>query len=89
MKDEKQDYKTEILIRLTKIETILESFKKAEEKAQENLERAEERSTEALNLSKDNEKRLDKIEDNIRWLFRTALGAIITGLIGIALACIR
>lgn len=89
MKEERESYKTELLIRLTKIETILESFKKEVEKAQDNLEKAEQRSAEALNISKENEKRLDKIEDNIKWLFRTALGAVITGLIGIALACLR
>lgn len=86
---EKDDYKIEILTRLTKIETILESFKKAEEKAQESFKQVEERSIEALNLSKENEKEIQEIKENNKWLFRTVVGCIITGLIAIALSFIK
>lgn len=86
---ENEKYKIEILTRLTKIETILESFKKAEESSQQALKEVEEKSSEAYSLSKENEKRLDKIEDNNKWLFRTAVGAVITGLIAIALSFIK
>lgn len=75
---EERKFEIEVLTRLTKIETMLEDFKGIEAK-----------STEAYNLSKSNEKRLDKIEDNNKWLFRTSVGAVITGLIGIILAFIR
>ena len=73
--DEKKKFEIEVLTRLTKIETMLEDFKGIEAK-----------STEAYNLSLSNKQRLDKIEDNNKWLFRTAIGAIITGLIAIALS---
>lgn len=71
-------FELEVLQRLTKIETMLEDFKGVESK-----------STEAYNLSMSNKQRLDKIEDNNKWLFRTSVGAIITGLIGIILSLIK
>lgn len=76
--NEEKKFEIEVLTRLTKIETMLEDFKGVETK-----------SSKAYELSQRNNERLSKIEDNIRWLFRTAIGAVITGAIGIALACIR
>ena len=64
--------------RLTKIETMLEDFKGIEQKA-----------TEAYALSIDNKKRLDKIEDNNRWLFRTTVAAIIGSLIGVIVSFVK
>ena len=75
---EEKKFEIEVLTRLTKIETMLEDFKGIEQKA-----------TEAYTLSKDNEKRLDKIEDNNRWLFRTTIGAVIGSLIGIIVAFVK
>ena len=63
--------------RLIRIETKLD-----------NLGKIETQSSEAYNLSKENEKRLDKIEDNNKWLFRTAIGAVITGCISIIIGAI-
>ena len=83
--DENKKYEIEVLTRLTKIETILESLRKTQESSQQTLKEVEEKSSEAYTLSKDNEKRLDKIEDNNKWLFRTTVGAVITGLIAIGL----
>ena len=77
MKEEK-NFELDVITRLTKIETMLEDFKGIEQK-----------STEAYNLSKENEKRLDKIEDNNKWLFRTTIGAVLTGLIAIVLSFIK
>ena len=71
-------FEIEVLQRLTKIETMLENFKGVEEK-----------SIQAYNLSISNKQRLDKIEDNNKWLFRTTIGAVLTGLIGIALNFIK
>ena len=76
--EEEKKFEIEVLTRLTKIETMLEDFKGIEAK-----------STEAYNLSIKNKERLDKIEDNNKWLFRTTVGAVITGLIAIVLSCIR
>lgn len=71
-------FELEVITRLTKIETMLENFKGVEEKANK-----------AYSISTNNEKRLDKIEDKNQWAFRTALGAVITGLIGIVLSLIK
>ena len=76
--NEEQKFEIEVLTRLTKIETMLEDFKGIEQK-----------STEAYNLSISNKQRLDKIEDNNKWLFRTTVGAVLTGLISIALTFIK
>lgn len=87
--DENKKYEIEVLTRLTKIETILESLRKTQESSQQTLKEVEEKSNEAYNLSKDNEKRLDKIEDNNKWLFRTTVGAALTGIIAIVLNLIK
>ena len=71
-------FELEVLQRLTKIETMLEDFKGVESK-----------SIQAYNMSLSNKERIDKIEDNNKWLFRTTVGAIITGLIAIILSFIK
>lgn len=76
--EEEKKFEIEVLTRLTKIETLLEDFKGVELKCNE-----------AYMLSKDNKKRLDKIEDNSKWLFRTTIGAVLTGLIAILLNFIK
>ena len=76
--DENKKFEIEVLTRLTKIETMLEDFKGIEEK-----------STKAYDLSLNNKERLDKIEDNNKWLFRTTIGAVITGFIAIVLNLIK
>ena len=76
--EKEKNFELDVITRLTKIETMLEDFKGIEQK-----------STEAYNLAKDNEKRLDKIEDNNKWLFRTTIGAVLTGLVAIALSFIK
>lgn len=75
---EEKKFEIEVLTRLTKIETMLEDFKGVENK-----------STQAYELSLRNKERLDKIEDNNKWLFRTTIGAILTGLIAIVLSFIK
>ena len=77
MQEEKK-FEIEVLTRLTKIETLLEDFKGVELKCNE-----------AYMLSKDNKKRLDKMEDNNKWLFRTALGAVVTGIISLLIGLIK
>lgn len=75
---EDRKFEIEVLTRLTKIETMLEDFKGIEQK-----------SLKAYELSLRNKERLDEIEDNNKWLFRTSIGAVITGLIGIVLTFIK
>ena len=75
---EDKKFELDVITRLTKIETMLEDFKGIENK-----------STQAYNLSLNNKMRLDKIEDNNKWLFRTTIGAVLTGLIAIILSFIK
>jgi len=76
--NEEKKFEIEVISRLTKIETMLRDFEGVETKTQE-----------AYNLAKENKRRLDKIEDNNKWLFRTTVGAVLTGLIGIVLNFIK
>lgn len=71
-------FELEVLQRLTKIETMLEDFKGVESK-----------SIQAYNMALSNKERIDKIEDNNKWLFRTTVGAVITGLVAIVLNFIK
>jgi len=71
-------FELEVITRLTKIETMLENFKGVEEKANK-----------AYTLSLNNKEKIEKIEDNNKWAFRTSVGAVITGLIGIILSLIK
>jgi len=73
--DENKNFEIDVITRLTTIETMLRDFKGVESK-----------STEAYNLSLSNKQRLDKIEDNNKWLFRTTVGAVLTGVIAIVLS---
>ena len=65
-------FETEVLTRLTKIETKLDDYNNMKQKADD-----------ALNISKDNEKDIDELKDKIKWITRTIVGAILTGLVGI------
>lgn len=62
----------EILERITAIETILkvQDFKGIQEKVES-----------SLNLSKKNEEKINKLEDNQKWLVRLVLGAVVLGIL--------
>ena len=66
-----KDFETEVLTRLAVIESKIDDYKSLKEKTDD-----------AYNLSKNNSKRLDKLEDKNTWAFRTSVGAIITSVIG-------
>lgn len=68
-------FETDVIARLTAIETKLDDYKGIREKAEG-----------AYNLSANNQKEIQAIKDNNKWLFRTTVGAVITGLIGIGIA---
>ena len=72
---ERKEFELDVIARLSTIETILRRFEDIVEK-----------TNKAYELSLRNKERLDKIEDNNKWLFRTSLGAIIAGIVGIAFA---
>ena len=73
-----KDFELDVITRLTKIETMLEDFKGIETKA-----------IEAHNLATKNKERLDEIEDTNKWLFRTTVGAVLVGVVGIILSLIK
>lgn len=73
-----KDFQTEVIARLTKIETKLDDYASVKTKA----DSADTRSIE-------NEKEIAEINEKIKWITRTIVGAIITGLIGIGVAVFK
>lgn len=73
-----KSFETEVLTRLAVIESKIDDYKTLKDKTDT-----------ALNKSESNEKRLDEIEDNNKWAFRTSIGAIITSVGGIILLFIK
>ena len=72
------EVQTEVLQRLTRVETMVDSMN-------EKLDRAisaNETAAKALESSKSAHHRIDKIEDNQKWLWRTFAGAIILAIAG-------
>lgn len=62
----------EILERLVRMETKLDDFSNLREKAES-----------AYNTSNQNKEDIGDIQDNIKWLWRTGLGAIIVAVVGL------
>lgn len=73
-----EDFQKEVITRLTKIETKLDDYSQNKEKTED-----------AYNLSKDNEKKITEINEKIKWISHTVIGAILTGLIGIGIAIFK
>lgn len=71
-------FETEVLTRLAVIEAKIDDYKTVKQKTDE-----------ANDLAHHNKERIDKIEDNNRWLFRTSVGALITSAIGLAFIFIK
>lgn len=70
MQDDFNEFKIEVITRLTKIEEKLDDYKSIKDKTEE-----------AYNLSKKNEEDIKAIQDNARWLWRTIAGILIAGII--------
>ena len=67
-----KEFEKEVLTRLTKIETKLDDYNNTKLK-----------SDEAYSISRENEKEIEEIKEKIKWITRTIVSAILTGLIGI------
>lgn len=67
-----KEFEKEVLTRLTKIETKLDDYNNTKQKTED-----------AYTIAKENEKEIEELKDKIRWITRTIVGAILTGLIGI------
>lgn len=59
---------------------LKESIARLEEKV-DAMSTYKDKTEEAYILSKENEKRLNKLEDSNKWLFRTTVGAVITTIV--------
>lgn len=76
-------FEREVLDRLTKIETKLDSFDNAKKKTYEN---------EIIQLKNDVKNQGDRIlelEDSNKWLHRTTAGAVIASLVAIVFALVQ
>ena len=73
-----KDYETEVLTRLARIETKLDDYDNIRQKAEEARAKAYQ-----------NERRINEIDDKQKWLERTTIGAIITGIISIIFIFIK
>ena len=68
------DINQEILQRLTRVETKLDMFASAKDTANE-----------ALNLSKDTQRRLDKLERVINWTAAIIIGGVLVSIVNIVI----
>ena len=73
-----KSFETEVLTRLAVIESKIDDYKSVKEKTDD-----------AFVLANDNKERLDKLEDNNKWTFRTSVGAIITSAIGLVFLLLK
>lgn len=73
-----KEFEKEILERLIRIETKLDDYDSIKTKVEETRSKAY-----------SNERRINDMEDKTKWLERTTIGAIITGIIGIVFIIIK
>lgn len=73
-----KNFESEVLTRLTKIETKLDDYSRIKEKTDD-----------SYSLSKENEKEIEELKDKIKWISRTIAGAIIAGIAGIIFLLIQ
>ena len=73
-----KSFETEVLTRLAVIESKLDGYKELKKVTYESDAR-----------SKENSEDIQEIQDKIKWLSRTTLGAIITGIVGIGILLIK
>lgn len=73
-----KNFETEVLTRLAVIESKLDDYKSVKE-----------RTDTAYTLATENKEDINEINDKIKWLSRTIIGAIISGIIGIVFILIK
>lgn len=73
-----KDFETQVLTRLAVIESKLDDYKSVRE-----------RTEEAYNTSQENKQDIVEINEKLKWLSRTIVGAIISGIIGIIFILIK
>lgn len=73
-----EKFEVEVLTRLAVIESKIDDYKTMKEKSEK-----------SYNMAIQNGSSIAKIEDRNKWLWRMAIGALITGLIGILILFIK
>lgn len=73
-----KDFESEVLTRLARIETKLDDYDNLKTKVEETRAKAY-----------SNERRINELEDNNKWLSRTVAGAVIASLVGIITSVIQ
>ena len=73
-----KNFETQVLTRLAVIESKLDDYKSVREKTEE-----------SYNLSQENKQDITEINEKIKWISRTIIGAIISGIIGIIFILIK
>lgn len=73
-----KDFETQVLTRLAVIESKLDDYKNFRDKTEE-----------AFNTSAENKQDILEINEKIKWITRTIVGAIISGAIGIIFILIQ
>ena len=71
-------FETEVLTRLAVIESKLDGYKEIERVTHENESKCKQNATD-----------IQEIQDKLKWMSKTTIGAIITGIIGIGIALIK
>lgn len=71
-------FEREVLDRLTKIETKLDDYNGIKSKAEDGYV-----------LAKENEKDIEELKDKLKWITRTLVGAIISGIITLLIAYLK
>ena len=73
-----KDFETQVLTRLAVIESKLDDYKSVRD-----------RTEEAYNTSQENKQDIAEINEKLKWLSRTIVGAIISGVIGLVFILIK
>lgn len=92
MVEQEKNIMQEVLERLIKIETKLDSYSEAKRKTYENEKEIIMLKGDIEILQKDNSVQnmeIAELKEKNKWLFRTAAGAVITGLIGILVTLVN
>ena len=89
MMEQEKDVMLEILERLTKIETKIDSYSDAKKKTYDNEKEIIKLKGDIEVLKGENSvqnREIAELKEKNKWLFRTTAGAMITGLVGIIIA---
>ena len=85
MEKELNNFKIEVLTQLAVINSKLDGYNELKATADE----ADKRSRQNEQDIKENQKDIQNIQDNNKWVFRTSVGAVITSVIGIIFLFIK